>query len=409
MVSGGRGNRMQRLRHLTLMGRLWLLMTSLLLTVGIGAVAVNTQLENVEHRIRIVSEASEGGGPETHHLALDAVSAARIILAGTVITIVVIGGIVALLARRNLVGRIKDLVFAASQVAAGNMSGSVDASGSDEIAELAFAFNEMIRRRRIAEERLQDSLGELASQNERLREVDRLKDEFVATMSHELRTPLTALVAYPEILLEGDPGPLTEEQRRFLSTMDRSAQRLRRMVDDLLLLARMDTGRFQVQPSEVSLGSLSAEVVSDSALVAQRKGVQLYLDARSDMVLCADRARLAQLVDNLISNALRFTPPGGRVDVLVDRLPDRAVVEVRNDGPGIDPADLDKVFDRFHRGKNAQPYEGSGVGLTIVKAVAEAHGGTVNVTSRPGEETTFRVEIPLEGADAVNVPTGVSA
>jgi signal transduction histidine kinase len=235
----------------------------------------------------------------------------------------------------------------------------------------------------------------LVEQNDRLRELDRLKDEFVALVSHELRTPLTSITGYLELVLD-DPA-LADEHRRFLDVVDRNAARLLRLVSDLLLVAQIESGKLVLDPCEVDLAAVAAESVEALRPVADGGGVDLRLDATDVPPLRGDRARLAQLFDNLVSNAVKFTEPGGHVVVALECSGDDVTVVVSDDGIGIAPADQRRLFDRFFRAAGAQQRAigGSGLGLTIARAIVDAHGGAMELESREGEGTTFRVRLPL--------------
>jgi len=238
--------------------------------------------------------------------------------------------------------------------------------------------------------------GDLAAQNRSLRELDRLKDSFVATVSHELRTPLTSIRGYLELLLEGEAGDLTDEQRRFLSIVDRNSARLLGLVGDLLFVAQVDAGGMLVEAAPVDLGELATECVQSSGPVAEARGVALEREGAVALPLDGDPKRLAQLLDNLVSNALKFTPEGGTVTVRTLAGPGAAILEVEDSGIGIAPAEQTRLFDRFYRTAAAgdMAIQGTGLGLAIAKAIAEAHGGTISVTSAVGQGSIFRVVLP---------------
>jgi signal transduction histidine kinase/CHASE3 domain sensor protein len=229
------------------------------------------------------------------------------------------------------------------------------------------------------------------------RELDRLKDEFVATVSHELRTPLTSMMGFVEMLRQGEAGALTSEQDRFLSIVQRSSERLQRLVGDLLFVARLDANGLQLQLDDVDLDDVLTEAVDSAAALARTREIDLVHDAEPMPPVAGDRERLGQVVGNLLSNALKFTPAGGRVVARVFPDGDRAVLEVEDTGIGIPEAEQERLFQRFFRSSTAtaQAIPGTGLGLVITKAIAEAHGGEVSVRSSPGEGACFRVELPF--------------
>jgi hypothetical protein len=247
--------------------------------------------------------------------------------------------------------------------------------------------------------------AEVQRQNEQLRELDRLKDEFVALVSHELRTPLTSILGYLDLVLDGDVGPLTEAQERFLHVIERNGDRLRRLVGDLLFVAQLDAGRLRLEPAPVDVVSLAREAVEAASPAAAANGVSIRLEETQVPPLWADRARLGQLLDNLLSNAVKFTPEGGRVDVHVRRRNGSVRLEISDTGVGIPPEELPLVFERFFRAESASrgAVQGTGLGLAIAKAIAESHGGSIGAESAEGAGSTFWVEIPLrvaaEGGD----------
>ncbi len=243
----------------------------------------------------------------------------------------------------------------------------------------------------------------LLEQNDRLRELDRLKDEFVALVSHELRTPLTSITGYLELVLD-DPE-LPDEQRRFLDVVDRNADRLLRLVSDLLLVAQIESGKLVLEPEEVDLVDLATQSVEVLRPAADARGIDLHLDVDPIPSLKGDPARLGQLLDNLVSNAVKFTESGGRVVVALGVTGDEIVLAVSDNGIGIPVAEQRRLFDRFFRASTAQDraIEGTGLGLTIVHAIVRAHGGTIELTSDEGQGTTFRVRLPVAGPEAGTV------
>ncbi len=246
-----------------------------------------------------------------------------------------------------------------------------------------------------AEDTLARQASELSAQNERLRELDRLKDEFIATVSHELRTPLTSIIGYIELLRdEGMDGPNTGQ---FTEVIGRNAEQLLRLVGDLLFLSRMRTGKLAIDLHATDLAGLAAKAVAEMRPQARRKNVELVLSATAVPPFAADPVRITQLLGNLISNAVKFTGAGGRVEVSIGAQEDGAVLAVADTGAGIPAADREKIFERFYRSATAARLvvPGTGLGLPIVKAIVEAHGGSITVDSAEGQGSTFTVHLPL--------------
>jgi signal transduction histidine kinase len=245
----------------------------------------------------------------------------------------------------------------------------------------------------------EEAQAQLMAQNERLVEADRLKDEFVALISHDLRTPLTSIVGYIELAMDDElEPPLDEERRSYLEVVSRSSERLLRLVDDLLFIARLQAGRLVLEPGQLDLCTIVAQSVEESRPRAEAKGVALSFLGSGAVMIEGDKGRIFQLLDNLISNAIKFTPAGGRIDVRAVPKLDGAVLEVSDTGIGLAPGEAELVFDRFFRSSQtaAQQTPGTGLGLFIARAITEAHGGQISAGSREGEGTTFRIELPAE-------------
>lgn len=229
------------------------------------------------------------------------------------------------------------------------------------------------------------------------READRLKDEFFALVSHEFRTPLTSVIGYVELVLDDEQQPVTEEHRHFLSVVDRNATRLLRLVGDLLFAAQVEAGRLQLEVGEIDLAAIARDALEAARPVAEDREIVLAADI-AELPRCrGDHDRLGQVLDNLVSNALKFTDVGGTVAIRVAAEGERAVIEVSDSGPGIPPEEQHLLFERFFRATTAtsRAIPGVGLGLTIVRAIVEAHDGRVMVRSADGEGATFRVELPL--------------
>ncbi len=230
----------------------------------------------------------------------------------------------------------------------------------------------------------------------RLRELEGLRQDFVANVSHELRTPLSLIKSAAETLLDGakeDPAALV----RFLEIIDKHANRLTLLIDDLLLLARLDSGRVELRFELVWLRTAAQEALDDFSLVAQARGVTLENAAPAGLAARADPERLRQALSNLVDNAIKYGRANGRVTLRGRALEDgRVELSVRDDGPGIPFEAKERVFERFFRVDKARSREqgGTGLGLAIVKNVIQAHGGEVRVESAPGAGTEFFLTLP---------------
>jgi PAS domain S-box-containing protein len=261
----------------------------------------------------------------------------------------------------------------------------------------------LLAKERVARADAEEAHRALAEQNERLREFDRLKDEFISLVSHELRTPLTSIRGYLELLLEGGAGELTEDQNRFLMVVDRNSKRLMHLVGDLLFLAQVEAGKLALDLVEVDLDDVVAESVEAAKPIADDRGITLRASLDPTPSMVGDRGRLGQVLDNLVSNALKFTAAGGSVDVRVSSAAGEALIEVVDTGIGIAEDEQAQLFDRFFRSSEAteRAIPGTGLGLTIVKTIVERHEGSIEVESAAGAGTTMRVRLPVARSRAV--------
>jgi signal transduction histidine kinase len=260
---------------------------------------------------------------------------------------------------------------------------------------------------RSAEPQLIALLSTLCSQLgeylERMRieaESERLREEFFALVSHELRSPATSMIGYMDMLREKQ-DQLDPDGQRALGVMDRNAHRLLRLIGDLLFAAEVEAGSFELESEPVNLEEVITQCVEAAEPRAMEFMVELTPQIYGDLEIVGDADRLGQAIDNLIGNALKFTPEGGHVRVRLARSNGNALIEVEDDGGGIDQHHLDHLFDRFYQagGNGSTVRQGVGLGLSIVKAIVEGHNGTISVKSRVGGGTTFSILIPLKRAE----------
>ena len=218
-------------------------------------------------------------------------------------------------------------------------------------------------------------------------------------VSHDLRTPLTRLRGTAEMALASPPPGDCAQQvlhyRELLADCVEESDRVLVMLNTLMDISEAESGTMQLRREPVALADVVGRAIDLYRDVAEAKGVMLTVAAPADIVVTADRTRLEQVAANLIDNAVKYTPPGGRVDVEVLRDADAAVLRVRDTGPGIPADELPRIFDRLFRGDTSRAERGLGLGLSLVKAVVEAHGGTVEVESEPGRVSVFTVRLPL--------------
>ncbi len=248
--------------------------------------------------------------------------------------------------------------------------------------------------------RIRERTSSLQAANEKLRELDQLKSAFVSTVSHELRTPLTAVKGLVENMRDGFTGALSDRQIFYLTRVTHNIERLTRMVNDLLDLSRIEAGRMELTPTEVALVSLIEEVIETLRPQAGKKAITLQTAHPPGLApLRGDRDKILQILTNLIYNAIKFTPPSGRIVIALTPLDDGAVqVCVEDTGCGIAPEDVPRVFDRFYRSRDS-PAEarGAGLGLAITKSLVELHHGRIWVDSTPGSGSRFCFTLPTRG------------
>lgn len=250
-----------------------------------------------------------------------------------------------------------------------------------EVGRLGGALNVMLGR-------IEESFAEREASEQRLR-------QFVADASHELQTPLTSVRGYAELFRRGAVDR-PDDLRDAMERIESEAERMSTLVDDLLLLARLDQGR-PLEMDDVDLASAVQELAQDARVVAPDHTITVSVEG--DVTVRGDDARLRQVIANLLGNARRHTPAGTHVDLSARRVDDHAVIEVSDDGPGLPDGDEDRVFERFFRAdpSRARASGGTGLGLSIVAAIVAAHGGDVHVESAPGVGATFRVRLPIAG------------
>lgn len=292
-----------------------------------------------------------------------------------------------------LEGRTAGLARAAQAWAAGTPV-PFDDGPKDEFAPLAAALNTVQLQQAAREQALRAELEAARAETERAREAAAQTSRFVSEVSHELRIPLTSILGFAELLTEDWDWLVEEDRRRYVDIIERNARHLLHVVSDLLNLAKADAGML-----EVSVGAVEAREVVEAAIASLRpraaaQGVALALRVEGPTVARADWGRLRQVVLNLLDNAIKYSPPGGRVEVRLRGGPNRVVLEVADQGPGIPPERQDRLFlpfSRLHPGGRQLP--GAGLGLALVRRLVDLMGGRVGVRSAPGQGATFWVEL----------------
>lgn len=242
---------------------------------------------------------------------------------------------------------------------------------------------------------------ELQKRVEELTNANRAKDEFLSIVSHELRTPLTSLTGFLSVLLEEEAGPISEQQRKFLGIAKQSASRLNLIISDLLDVSRIESGRLNLEMGECSLHDILQTSFEGLKASAAIKGLQLRLHSLPALPeIWGDPSRLQQVVDNLVSNAIKFTDCGGEIDVIGEEKGDFLQVSVRDTGPGLSSEEQSKVFDMFYQAdaSTRRSAGGAGLGLAIARGIVNMHGGQIMVQSEKGQGATFTFLIPRKKA-----------
>ena len=225
---------------------------------------------------------------------------------------------------------------------------------------------------------------------------NRFKDQFLSTMSHELRTPLNAVLGFSDLLGENRYGPLNEKQRRYLNHIVTGGRHLLRLINDILDLSRIEAGRLQLAPEDVRVDQAFAEACDTLHPLISKKNHVVIKHATPGLSVRADGMRLKQILMNLLGNAVKFTPEGGKIELAANRVGDLVRLEVRDSGPGIPPEEQNRIFEAFYRlGQNAKGAEGTGLGLAITQRLVELHGGQLGLESHSGSGSCFHFTLPF--------------
>ena len=271
------------------------------------------------------------------------------------------------------------------------------------------------------DEAMRHTFEELTEHNQRLsravsrlEELDRLKSNFLATMSHELRTPLTSVIGYAEMMAEGLAGPISGEQKEYLTTILGKADQLLGLITAVLDVASLESGQLAMERSALSLSDVVANEVATFAPQASRRGIAIQLDASCETPVFGDRRKIRQIVSSLLSNAVKFTPDRGHIGIVVrtgSLTPTSAPIDdapavqlvVSDSGIGISRDQVAKIFEPFFQvdSSSTRAFGGTGLGLTLAKAYVEAHGGKIWVDTTPGQGSTFVASCPAVFAPAV--------
>ena len=306
-----------------------------------------------------------------------------------------------LLLARSMTRPIRALEAGAARIGAGALEERIDVRTNDELESLADAFNAMTGQLRESyaslERKVDERTRELAEANALLGVASRHKSEFLANMSHELRTPLNAIIGFSDVLLQRMNGELTDKQEEYVADILDSGKHQLALINDILDLSKVEAGRMELELTSFSLPEVLATAATLVREQAVRRGIRLEVEVDPAVTtIVADKRKVKQVVVNLLANAVKFTPNGGRVEVSARLLADAIHVSVRDTGPGIAVDDQARIFEEFGQARTrpATP-EGTGLGLTLAQRFVILHGGRIWVESTLGEGSTFTFTLPL--------------
>lgn len=336
--------------------------------------------------------------------------------------LVLLGTVTAALTARRLLRPLRDLSDAMRDVSEGKTDRRLATATRDETGRLAVRFNAMARAverhrvettrtRRELEHRVSLRTQELEQANSALRSLDRAKDSFLSNVSHEMRTPLTSILASVEILRKFDGGS-PEERREFLAIVDEESRRLLELIDSVLEIAALEAAPLELKRSSVATEALVDAAIRRAQPGAAARGLVLIRSGRGliGTPVDCDADRIGRVLDGLLDNAVKFSPEGATVDVRVGGDETWSEVRIRDEGPGLDPREVDRVFGLFAQAgetMTAKP-DGFGLGLPVARRIAEAHGGTISCEREPGFGATFVLRLPRR-APAALVEAGRAA
>ena len=308
----------------------------------------------------------------------------------------ILGVLLAFLLARQSLEPLEKLIAGARDLGRGRLDRRIEIDTDDEFEDLALTFNLMATHLASSIVELEGSNLTLQRTNVELKELDQFKSDLLANVSHELRTPLTSVKGYTEAMSDELLGPINSGQREGLVVVRRNIDRLLQMISGLLTYSRLESQRVVLDRGRLDLGELADEAVG--AILASH-GAGANLGVVSDggpLWVDADGVRIGQVLENLLTNAVKFTPDGGRVELRLQGEPEMVRVEVADEGIGIDPSETSRVFDRFYQveSTSTRRYGGIGIGLAIVKQILDAHGCGIEVESELGRGTVFRFRLP---------------
>lgn len=292
--------------------------------------------------------------------------------------------IITLIALWFIIANIKRILKVIREFKNGNLSARIKKKRNDELGEFADSFNEMA--------------DTIVQNMEDIKTMDNLRRDLVANVSHDLRTPLATIQGYLETILIKADSLSEEEKKNYLQTILKSTERLKKLVDELFELSKLEAREKRPKPESFSIAELVQDVHQKNLIIAESKKIDLKTNFPFDLPIAyADIGMMERVIQNLLENALKFTPEGGRVEIKLKEERDNIIVSIQDSGEGINPSELPHIFDRYNRGRRTglKSNEGLGLGLAIVKKILEVHNIEIKVESEEGKGTTFSFKVPI--------------
>jgi signal transduction histidine kinase len=334
------------------------------------------------------------GTPESKFLALQADVRNQTFVVGLIGLFIAL--LVSYIINRGIIKPLEQLKQGAERVSSGRYDQKVIVDSDDEFGELAKAFNKMATQINISDEKLKKHAEELKASYNELKELDNLKSELIAIVSHELRTPLTSIKGYVELVLDGTMGTINDSQKKCLQVADDNIVRLRRLIESMLDLSKIERGELEMYREKVNLRAIVCDVIEYLKPLATEKNIKLNSEVEG-INLEADKDRITQVLTNLIENAIKFSPANESILVSGVLENEHVHLKVTDRGAGIPKKDMVKVFDRFYQVDSSTKRKkgGSGLGLAVCKSIVEAHKGSIWVESELGKGSTFHILLPV--------------
>ncbi len=294
---------------------------------------------------------------------------------------------------------LKDLIQSIEKISKGDFNTKVKIKSKDELGIIAKAFNKMVDNLKESRKEIEKEAKKLAKMNKKLKEIDKLKSNFLNITSHELKTPLTPIRCYLDILKDESLGKLNKKQRDALKVIDRNSVILKHLIDDILDITKLESGKMKFLISNVDVKKLVEDVTKSLKLAAKKKEIKIELNIQNNLPkIKGDSHRLSQVLSNLLRNAIKFSGKETKIKIQVKKQQDKILFEIKDTGVGIPKKAIPKLFTKFFQvdKSTTRHFEGTGLGLAISKGIVEAHKGKIWVQSKLGKGSTFSFTIPIK-------------